>query len=128
MAKPWPAITIAQQSAEDAYNTVLARAGCSLPKRDSVDARIIEEVRNGTATYGNGIISSPNDVGGWPELKSGTAPADSDQDGMPDAWEVAHGLDPSMAADRNGTNLSGTYYTNLEVYLNGLVGDSGARR
>jgi hypothetical protein len=52
------------------------------------------------------------------------APADGDHDGMPDAWERAHGLDPSED-DHNGTGLSravlGTDgYTNLECYLQEL--------
>jgi pectate lyase len=115
--KPWPAMKINQQSAQDAYKTVLARVGASL-HRDSVDARIIEEVRKGTATHGNGIISSPNDVGGWPELKSLPAPKDSDGDGMPDAWEVKYGLNPNDPSDANG-DLNRSGYTNIEEYLNG---------
>ena len=71
LAAPWEAMPIRQQSAKDAYLTVLDHAGCSLPKRDSIDARIIEEVRNGTATHGrNGIITTPDDVGGWPNAAS----------------------------------------------------------
>ena len=59
LAAPWEAMPIHQQSPKDAYLAVLEHAGCSLPRRDSIDARIIEEVRNGTATYGrNGIITS----------------------------------------------------------------------
>ncbi len=61
---PWDAMPINQQSSQDAYNAVLAHAGCSFPNRDAVDARIIEEVCTGTATYGNnGIIDNPSDVG-----------------------------------------------------------------
>lgn len=115
---PWDAMPIHQQTAEDAYHTVLARVGCSLPKRDSADARIIEEVRSGTATHGNGIINSPSDVGGWPELKSGTAPADSDNDGAPDEWESRYGLDPKDVAD-NVKDNDNDGYTNVEEYLNG---------
>jgi hypothetical protein len=118
LAEPWPAMPIAQQSAEEAYQTVLARVGCSLPNRDSVDARIIEEVRSGTATHGNGIISSQSDVGGWPELESLPAPKDSDGDGMPDWWEIKHGLNPNDPSDARG-DLNGTGYTNIEEHLNG---------
>ena len=110
---------IKQQTAEQAYISVLKHAGCSLPKRDSVDVRIIEEVRNGTATYGsNGFINKPSVVGGWPELKSETAPADTDHDGMPDEWETAKGLDPANADDRNKVAADG--YTMLEKYLNSI--------
>jgi pectate lyase len=117
LAEPWPAMKITQQSAHDAYRTVLARVGASL-RRDPVDARIVEEVRTGTATYGDGIISSQTDVGGWPELESLPAPADSDGDGMPDWWELKHGLDPNDPSDTNG-DLNGSGYTNIEEYLNG---------
>jgi hypothetical protein len=112
---------MSETSAEAAYLAVLADAGASLA-RDSVDTRIVAEVRSGTATHGNGVIDSQNEVGGYPVLRSLTPPRDSDRDGMPDEWEMAHGLDPQMDSDRNLTDLSGTFYTNLEVYLNGLVG------
>jgi len=118
--QPWDAMPINQQSPEDAYQTVLEHAGCSLPNRDAIDARIIDEVRTGTAKYGeNGIISEPNDVGGWPELKSAPAPADSDHDGMPDNWEKDNGLNPEDPGDGNIIGENG--YTNLENYLNSLV-------
>ena len=69
----------------------------------------------------NGIITTPKDVGGWPEFKSlSQPPADTDKDGMPDEWEKAHGLDPNDAAD--GTkDRDGDGYTNIEEYINGLV-------
>lgn len=118
LSEPWPAMPIAPQSASEAYETVLARAGASLPKRDSVDFRIVEEVRNGTATYGSGIISSQRDVGGWPELRSLPAPTDSDGDGMPDWWEIKYGFDPKDPTDANG-DRNGSGYTNIEEYLNG---------
>ena len=121
LAEPWPAMAIQQRSAEEAYKTVLASVGCSLPKRDSVDARIIEEVRNGTATYGenrNGINTSPDDVGGWPKLDSAAAPSDSDKDGMPDEWERKFDFDPNDASD-NLHDKDGDGYTNIEEYLNG---------
>jgi hypothetical protein len=115
----FPALS-SETTAEEAYPLVLAGAGASLV-RDSVDIRIVDEVKSTTATYGNGVIDSPDEVGGYPQLQTLPAPLDSDRDGMPDAWEQSHGLDPAMASDRNATNLSGTFYTNLEVYLNGLV-------
>jgi len=116
---PWEAMPIRQQSAKDAYLAVLDRAGCSLPRRDSVDARIIEEVRTGAAVHGrNGIITTPDDVGGWPNLQVAEAPQDSDQDGMPDEWELKFKLNPQDAAD-GAQDADKDGYTNVEEYLNG---------
>ncbi|MBN1414411.1 MAG: Ig-like domain-containing protein [Bacteroidales bacterium] len=120
LSAPWDAMPIDQETPEDAYNAVLAQAGCSKPNRDAIDTRIIQEVASGTATYGNnGIITYPSDVGGWSTLASGTVPVDSDHDGMPDSWEIANGLDTANAADRN--NISPDGYTMLENYLNSLA-------
>ncbi|MFK7817689.1 MAG: pectate lyase [Planctomycetaceae bacterium] len=131
--EPWKAMPIRQQTATEAFKSVLAHAGATLPKRDAVDARIIQEVRRGTATYEGiyktrkrvadkskitGIIDSQKDVGGWPELKSVPAPKDSDHDGMPDEWEVSKGLNPNDGTDRNKIAAAG--YTMLEVYLNSM--------
>jgi len=115
----------AEQSAEQAFETVLAKAGCSL-SRDVIDTRIVNEVRNGTYTYDGsngstkGLIDSPSDVGGYPALNAGTALTDTDRDGMPDQWEDANGLDKTSAADGKICTLDKNY-TNLEVYLNSLV-------
>jgi len=117
--EPWPAMEINQQTAEEAFQSVLDHAGCSLPKRDKVDADIIDDVRHGTAKYGNkGIIDSPSDVGGWPELKSASAPVDTDHDGMPDEWETQEGLNPNDASD--GNKVGADSYTMLENYLNSI--------
>ena len=87
---------------------------------------------NGKYTYTGskqglkGIIDSQNDAGGYPNssnFKGGTAPTDTDGDGMPDAWESAHGLNPNDAKDGAIVSLSGDDYTNLEMYLNELAGD-----
>ena len=67
----------------------------------------------------NGIIDSPDHVGGWPELKSTPASVDTDHDGMPDSWEQSHGLNPNNPADRNRVGTDG--FTELERYLNSLV-------
>lgn len=133
--EPWDAMPIRQQTAEEAYEAVLADVGATLPRRDVLDERIIAEVKGGYATYEGasykreqkakadqveptGIIDSQSDVGGWPELRSTKAPKDSDHDGMPDAWERKQGLDPNNPAD--GAVMAKNGYTNLENYLNSL--------
>ena len=118
-ATPFAVAPVVTQTAPDAYQTVLANVGATRPGRDSVDQRIIMTVTGGTAWYGEGgtgIIRSPSDVGGWPTYASGTPPVDTDHDGMPDAWEVAHGLDPSVASNNGDYDADG--FTNLEEYLN----------
>lgn len=122
VASPFAVMALPEQSAEAAYLVVLAQAGAS-HRRDKTDERVVQEVRSGKASNGrshNGIIDSQEDVGGWPALTAATAPADRDQDGMPDAWEQQHQLNPSNAADAAAYTLH-KQYTNLEVYLNELV-------
>jgi pectate lyase len=119
-AVPYPVKT---ETAENAFNSVLARAG-AFP-RDSVDTRIVNEARTGTASGSGsagkpGIIDSPDDIGGYPVYNSLPAPLDTDGDGIPDAWETANGLDPANPLDGALKNLSKAY-TNLEVYLYDLT-------
>ncbi len=124
--EPYVVAPVITHTAEEAFEHVLRHAGPSLA-RDAVDARIIDEIRNGTAQFGasyggggKGIIDSQTDVGGWPELKSTKPPMDTDHDGMPDDWEAAHGLNPQDAADgAQDTDRDG--YTALEDYLNALA-------
>lgn len=113
------------ESARQAADHVIEFAGANLPERDSVDRRIASEAasgkaRSGTSFHGggNGIIDHPGQVGGWPMLRPGAAPRDSDGDGMPDAWEKRRSLDPLDRADGNG-DLDGDGYTNVEEFLNG---------
>jgi hypothetical protein len=120
---PFETGPIATQDAKEAYTVVLERGGASLPNRDAVDRRIVEEVRSGKGR----IINSQAEVGGWPELQTAPAPRDSDGDGMPDAWEREHGLNADDAADgpADGNNDG---YTNVEEYLNSLVNWPGIMR
>jgi hypothetical protein len=102
------------QPAREACQLVLYRAGASL-KRDAVDERLIRHVKS----HSGRLLDSQDQVGGWPRLESLPAPKDTDRDGMPDAWESKHGLDPRNPEDRNG-DLDADGYTNLEEYLNSL--------
>ena len=117
-------------SAQESYSNVLSNVGCNFPALDEHDTRVIAEVRSGTAKFKGsktdlpGLPDSQDDVGGWenyPEIKR-PADWDTDRDGMPDAWEKQHGLNPSDATDGN-KDLTGDGYTNLEKYLNSLIGE-----
>jgi pectate lyase len=112
--QPFAAPAVRTSSARDALDAVLSTVGASLPKRDSVDARIVAEVRE----HRGSIIDSQQQVGGWPDLKTATPPKDSDGDGMPDEWERRYGLNPSDPADAN-LDKDHDGYTNIEEYLNG---------
>jgi Bacterial TSP3 repeat len=94
---------------------VLAQSGMRKPAQDAVDVRVLNDIANGT---GNWVIDDPSEVGGYPNLPVIQRPAgyDTDGDGIPDSWELAHGLNPKNPTD--GTRKAGDGYTNLEKYLN----------
>lgn len=147
LRSPMPFPHTTTHSADVAYEKVLAYAGASL-HRDSHDALMVSDCRDGIATYTGdyyekkatsptegkknaaGIINSPYDnkpAGAddnwspWPTLTSNIPPVDTDGDGIPDSWEEEHGLDPNNAED--GKIVAEDGYTNLEHYLNSLVED-----
>ncbi len=134
---PMPHVTI--MPAQKAYNFVMENVGANFPKRDAVDARIVKSVQTGKAiyvenapefvspyikrrlpadSYKQGIITDIRQVGGLPEYK-GTPVKDSDNDGMPDAWEIKNGLNPHDPSDAT-LDCNGDGYTNIEKYINGI--------
>jgi len=125
MDKPLTVTEVSTQSAKEAYTMVLKHVGASY-KRDTLDERIINDVKNRTGRFidvqGGFPHGTPYEqtITAWPTLHSLPAPADTDKDGMPDDWEKKNGLDPSDASDASGYKLS-RQYTNIEVYMNGLI-------
>lgn len=110
-AFPMSATPATPIAAADLVDTLLPSVGASLPARDSADARIVNDILTG----GGGLIDSTDDVGGWPTLDAGVPRPDTDQDGMPDDWEVARGLDPQDPTDASTDRGDG--YTHIEEYL-----------
>jgi hypothetical protein len=115
-SEPFETGPIVTQDARDAFGSVLLLGGASLPRRDAVDQRIVEDIAQGTGR----IIDSQEDVGGWPEFESVPARADRDHDGMPDFWEARHALNPDDETD-GLLDRDGDGYTNVEEYLNWLA-------
>lgn len=135
--KPFPMPAVAIMPTLEAKTYVLENAGATLPKRDAVDARIVRVVTTGKIeyvdapdavvktpwikrrlpenSYKQGIITDPKQVGGYPEYK-GIPYTDTDNDGMPDDWEKAHGLNPKDASDAV-KDKDGDGYTNIEQFI-----------
>ncbi|RZJ88322.1 MAG: T9SS type A sorting domain-containing protein [Chryseobacterium sp.] len=112
-------------TAQAAFNNIVSGVGASYPIRDQVDQLIISDLssKGTTATY----VYVQTDLttqfgftnGGAGHIYGAPAPLDTDNDGMPDAWENANGLNPNVA---DALAVSTTYapYLNIEVYINGL--------
>lgn len=116
-----PPVPVTIDAAAIAYEKIVAGAGCSL-RRDAVDRRLIAEL---TSLGKTGKTLPHTDAkgealaGGLGEVKGGAAPLDTDRDGIPDAWETAHGLNPQNPAD--ALTLAPNGYSHIENYLNSLV-------
>lgn len=123
--EPHAVENIPAESATAAYEAVMKSAGASF-RRDTLDQRIIDDVRNRTGRFIDVQGGFPHGtaynetVNAWPALRSGAAPSDADRDGIPDDWEKKNKLNPSDPADASKTSLH-PYYTNIEVYINSLV-------
>ena len=131
---------VTTHTAQKAYEKVLANVGASL-YRDAVDARYMEEAEKGTTHYKGsatktgdgktithlpGIIDFVKDQGTYTlESTSREAGFDTDNDGIPDVWEEANGLNPNDASDAKlyTIDTQKKWYTNIEVYANSLVED-----
>ena len=136
LSEPLPYMYVSTHTAADAYEKVLAYAGCSR-SRDKLDSLIVSDTRLRKASFTGkgegdlpGIIDTPYDIkpahadadwSPWPELKQTRSYKDADGDGMDDDWEISQQLNPQDASD--GLLLDDNGYTMLEVYLNSLVAD-----
>jgi autotransporter-associated beta strand protein/T5SS/PEP-CTERM-associated repeat protein len=120
-----PTIPVTIDSAAAAYAKVVAGAGASL-MRDPVDARLIGHLTS-LGTLGNSRVTKEADVGGQPPMIEVTRPDDfdSDNDGIPNDWETAHGLNPNLATDAKLLNPIG--YAYIEQYINEIAVNHAAR-
>ena len=102
---------------EEAYTKVVKEVGASYPARDEVDKRLITELTS-LGTLGQ-LISSEYDspMNGPGIVNNGSSKVDTDRDGMPDTWELSHGMNPYSSLDQN-LDYDGDGYTNIEEYIN----------
>lgn len=124
-----PLAPISIQSASQSYVSVLADVGAN--KRldcygnledniDSIDIKVISDVKNGDGPKVGDNPDHESFYGGFISVETGTPCTDTDKDGMPDVWEALMGLDITDSSDRNG-DLDSDGYTNLEEYINGFA-------
>lgn len=118
---PFEVAPVITQPAKEVYELVLKYAGCYL-NRDTQEKRIIEQIRTGKYTASkNGLIDRVEQAGGWPLLKTGKLPQDTDKDGIPDEWEQKNGLNAADPADAK--KIAANKYMNIENYINNLLPD-----
>lgn len=101
----------------EAYQEIVKKAGPYL-KRDAVDKRLIKQLQSNGKS--GAIIHTEEEAGGQPSMRQGRSLKDSDGDGIPDKWELKHGLDPNNPKDAMSHDLD-PVYTNIEVYINSLL-------
>lgn len=109
-------------SPQAAYERVLAEFGATPWNRGEVDQLLHDDVANRTGaiiSHENQLVARGISNGGFGLLGGGSAPIDTDRDGIPNAWEVKHGTNP-FAANNNG-DFDQDGYTDLEEYLNDLA-------
>lgn len=104
------------ETAENAYYTIVEHVGASRV-RDSHDRRILEQLTS-LGTKGS-FIANEDNVGGIGTVANGPKPQDTDNDGMPDEWELANGLNANK--DDAAEYTLGGGYTNIEHYVNSLA-------
>lgn len=114
-----PEVLSMSQTAEEALQWVIDSVGACLPDRDEVDAYVIDELcsygTKGTVIGSETSLSLTDGVG---HFYNAVKPQDSDNDGMPDAWEIANGLNPNDPSDAVAYATNG--YLNIENYINNI--------
>lgn len=93
-------------------SNLISNLGASVPERDAVDARIIQNYSSGTGKYTN--------VGTFPSIGSASGYVDLDQDGIDDTWESAYGID-NKNPDDGQADKDNDGYSNLETFLHYLA-------
>jgi hypothetical protein len=146
-----PETSYTPMSATDAYQYVVVDGevganrfagsdGLSIVRRKatSLDGQMLQRIQDGTTPAGHSTFTIPQFAARLPAQESGVPYVDADHDGIADAWELEHGLDPTNGLDYAESKVSWTLtlddgatatvsntagYLNLEIYLAWLGGD-----
>lgn len=112
-------------TAQGAFDNIIAGVGASYPQRDQVDGLMVSDLQSKGTTAAYVYVQTDLTTqfgftnGGAGHIYGAPAPLDTDNDGMPDAWEMANGLNPNVA-DALNVSTTNAPYLNIEVYINGL--------
>ena len=110
-----------ETNAVEAYNWIVDKVGASLPERDEADNYMIDELLSlgtkGALLSGESELGLVNGVG---NIFAGNRLLDTDNDGIPDVWEDANGLDKNNPNDAVLKAENG--YLNIENYINSITG------
>lgn len=102
-------LTNTSETAEQAYDAVLSDVGATLPKRDAIDARIINDVKNQTGR----IINNADEVGGFIQTETTTRTFE-----IPSDWKTANGMGSSVKETDIVSSGIWAGYTWIEAYVN----------
>lgn len=99
---------------------LLAGVGATVPARDSYDSSVVADVAAGTGSMYTGSESQVTDPANFPALATGTAPTDTNADGLPDSYETSIG---ETAGTVDPLADSGNGYLHIEMWAATLAGD-----
>ncbi|MGA9651039.1 hypothetical protein [Pedobacter sp.] len=116
ISAPIPSIPVVTHNADEAYSLVVENGGATKPVKDKITSYVSQTVQDGTGY----IPGTPDDWpdGGFANYPKAKAPADVNQNGIPDSWEISHGLDLNKTK-ATGHDLD-PKYDNIEVYMNSI--------
>ena len=116
ISAPIVSIPVFTHSAEEAYRLVVEKGGATKPVRDNITSYVAQTVKDGTGFIPGTPADWPDGgFGKYPKVK---APVDENKNGLPDKWEISHGLDLEKTK-ATGRDLD-SKYDNIEVYMNSL--------